>query len=94
VALVEECSVMQTQYAVRYGPAPSKARVQSSPPGRQSAPGAGQMAMVARAFWPRKTAAHWAAAAHVSEAAAKHWLHGHRKPSAAALVALIEEMVA
>ena len=85
---------MQPEYTVRYGAAPSKARSRSYPSGIQSAPGASSMVVVARALWPSKTAENWAAAAHASPGAARHWLRGHRKPSAAALVALIEEMVA
>jgi len=44
---------------------------------------------VARAIWPRKTAACLAAAAGVTERTATNWLAGVHEPSAAALVALI-----
>lgn len=49
----------------------------------------GKFSRAARAIWPQKTAAHLAAAAHVSERAAEYWLAGEREPSAAALLALI-----
>jgi hypothetical protein len=48
---------------------------------------------VARALWPRKTAAHLAAASNVTERAAKRWLAGTRKPPAAAVLAIVNEML-
>lgn len=49
---------------------------------------------VARSLWPRKTAAELAFRAHVTERAAKFWLSGERAPSAAAVSAVITEMLA
>lgn len=48
-------------------------------------------ARVARAIWPRKTAAHWAAAAGVKERMAKYWLAGH-PVSADARLALKDQL--
>jgi len=47
---------------------------------------------VARALWPRKTAAELAARAGVTQRTAEFWLAG-REPSAAALVAVIHEIM-
>lgn len=44
----------------------------------------------ARAFWPRKTAAHLAAAAGVTERAAKFWLAGEREPSPEAFKVVVD----
>lgn len=52
----------------------------------------GKFGRVARAIWPSKTAAHLAAAVGVTERAAEYWIAGQREPSAAALVALINEI--
>jgi hypothetical protein len=48
---------------------------------------------VARALWPRKTSAELAYRAHVTERAAKYWLAGKREPSAAAIAAVVAEML-
>lgn len=37
--------------------------------------------VVARALWPRKTAAHWASRAGVKERMAKYWLSGQHEVS-------------
>jgi transposase-like protein len=50
-----------------------------------------KFACVARALWPHKTAAELAARAGVSQRTAEFWLAG-REPSAAALVAIINEI--
>lgn len=52
----------------------------------------GKFARAARAIWPHKTAAHLAAAAHVSERAAEYWLAGQREPSARAIRAIVDEI--
>jgi hypothetical protein len=49
-------------------------------------------AVVARALWPRKTAAELAFRAKVSERAAKFWLSGDRDPSIDAVMVIIEEI--
>lgn len=49
--------------------------------------------VAARALWPRKTAAHLAALAKVSERAAKFWLAGDREPSPEAFKALFDEIM-
>ncbi len=38
--------------------------------------------VAARAFWPKKTAYHWSAEAHVTERMARFWLSGRYEPSA------------
>lgn len=48
---------------------------------------------VARALWPRKTAAHLAAKARVSERQAKNWLAGEHEPSARAVQAIVNEIL-
>ncbi len=48
---------------------------------------------VARVLWPRKTAAELAWRARVTERAAKYWISGQREPSAAAIAAIIAEML-
>jgi len=48
--------------------------------------------IVVRAIWPRKTAAHLAAAAGVSERAAKFWLAGDREPSPEAFKAVVDRV--
>lgn len=48
---------------------------------------------VARALWPRKTAAELAFRAGVTERAAKFWLAGDRAPSADAVRVVIDEML-
>lgn len=47
---------------------------------------------VARALWPRKTAAELAFRASVTERAAKYWLTGARAPSALAIDAIVAEI--
>jgi hypothetical protein len=47
-----------------------------------------------RALWPRKTAAHLAAAAGVTERAAKFWLAGDREPSPEAFKAIVDRVYA
>lgn len=54
----------------------------------------GNFRRVARALWPRKTAAHLAAAARVSERTATNWLAGVHEPSARAIAAIVNEMLA
>lgn len=49
--------------------------------------------IAARALWPRKTAAHLGARAHVGERAAKHWLSGARAPSPEAFMAIMDEIM-
>jgi hypothetical protein len=44
---------------------------------------------VARAIWPQKTAAHWAAAAGVQERMAKYWLAGTHRVSDGGKLAII-----
>lgn len=46
-------------------------------------------AVVARALWPRKTAAELAFRAKVSERAAKFWLSGKRDPSVGAILVIV-----
>jgi hypothetical protein len=48
---------------------------------------------VARALWPNKTAAELAYRARVTERAAKYWLAGKRKPSMAAVSAIVAEIM-
>lgn len=48
--------------------------------------------IVVRALWPKKTAAHLAAAAGVTERCAKYWLSGDRAPSMAAFMAVLERI--
>jgi hypothetical protein len=48
---------------------------------------------VARALWPRKTAAHWAAAAGVKERMAKYWLAGTHQVSADGKIALAKQIL-
>ena len=48
---------------------------------------------VARAIWPRKTAANLAAQSHVTERAAKFWLAGAREPSAQAFKAVLDKIM-
>lgn len=48
---------------------------------------------VAKALWPRKTAAELAYRTGVTERAAKRWLSGDRKPSADAVAAIVNEML-
>lgn len=48
---------------------------------------------VAKALWPRKTAAELAYRARVTERAAKYWISGDREPSAAAIAAVVAEML-
>jgi hypothetical protein len=50
--------------------------------------------VVARALWPRKTAAHLAAGARVTERAAKFWLSGQREPSPDAFKAVLDQIMA
>lgn len=50
--------------------------------------------VAARALWPRKTAAHLAAGARVTERAAKFWLSGQREPSAEAFKAVLDRIMA
>lgn len=47
-------------------------------------------AIVARALWPRKTAAELAYRAKVSERAAKFWLSGDREPSLGAILVIVD----
>jgi hypothetical protein len=49
-------------------------------------------ALVARALWPRKTAAELAFRAGVSERAAKFWLSGKRDPSHDALMVILDKI--
>jgi len=49
-------------------------------------------AIVARALWPRKTAAELAFRAGVSERAAKFWLSGERDPSHDALMVILDKI--
>lgn len=49
--------------------------------------------VAARALWPRKTAAHIAALAGVSERAAKFWLSGDREPSPEAFKAVFDKIM-
>lgn len=48
--------------------------------------------VVARAMWPRKTAAHWAARAGVKERMAKYWLSGQHEVSDSGKLAIIREL--
>lgn len=50
-------------------------------------------AIAARALWPRKTAAHLAAGARVTERAAKFWLAGAREPSPEAFQAVFGKIM-
>jgi hypothetical protein len=43
-------------------------------------------------LWPRKTAAHLAFRAKVTERAAKFWLSGERAPSFAAIMVIVDEI--
>lgn len=65
-------------------------------PGNNCSLESSKFSTVARALWPRKTAAHLAVRAGVSERAAKYWLkgvrRGGRKPSTAALLAVLLEI--
>ncbi len=70
---------------------PIELRGTGIPRGEQSFPG--KLAIVARALWPRKTAAHLAARAGCSERAAKFYLAGDREWSAAAVSAVISEIL-
>lgn len=49
--------------------------------------------LVARALWPKKTAAELAARSGVTQRAAEFWIAGHREPSARAIAAVIAEML-
>jgi hypothetical protein len=49
--------------------------------------------VVARALWPRKTAAELAFRTRTTERAAKYWLSGDRKPSAVAIAAVVAELL-
>lgn len=62
------------------------------PRGEQSFP-RNKIADVARVLWPNKTAAHLAARAGCSERAAKFYLAGDREWSAAAVSAVISELL-
>lgn len=60
---------------------------------RRSPKSLSKFGRVARALWPRKTAAELAFRARVTERAAKFWLCGDRAPSADAIGAVIAEML-
>lgn len=47
---------------------------------------------VARALWPKKTAAEWAAKAGVKERMAKYWLSGSKPVSDSGKLAIIREL--
>lgn len=53
----------------------------------------GKFGVVARALWPRKTAAEIAAKTGVTQRAAEHWLAGTRRPSAMAVAAVVAEIL-
>jgi len=60
--------------------------------GNVRSPGFPRYAVAARALWPRKTAAHLASRAKVTERAAKFWLSGQRQPSLEAVMVIVNEI--
>ena len=67
--------------------------MQGTPIPRRERSFPGKFARVARLLWPHKTAAHLAARAGCSERAAKFYLAGDREWSAAAVGAIISELL-
>jgi hypothetical protein len=71
--------------------APSKANAGTGVPSC-SLDSENRFAVVARALWPKKTAAELAYRCAVSERAAKFWLSGAREPSFDAILVIINEI--